>query len=66
MFTFPNMESIIKVTSVDSNFWSKEYFAERPPSERLIDKKLCLRKVNIMRDWRICLKEYIDEYYNDY
>jgi dTDP-4-dehydrorhamnose reductase len=61
-----NMESIIKVTSVDSNFWSKEYFAERPPSERLIDKKLCLRKVNIMRDWRICLKEYIDEYYNDY
>jgi len=56
----------VKVTPVDSDYWKSEYFADRPPSERLIDKKLDLRGLNIMRDWRICLKEYIDNYYQDY
>ena len=56
----------IKVTPVSSDFFAKEYFAARPPSERLITKKLNLRGVNLMRDWRICLKEYLDEYYQGY
>ncbi len=42
------------------------YFAERPDSERLITKKLELRGVNKMRDWRESLKKYIDNYYQDY
>lgn len=56
----------IKVTPVDSNYFKKEYFAMRPPSERLLDKKLDLRGVNIMRDWKICLKEYLENYYSEY
>ncbi len=60
------LENEVKVTSVDSEFWKREYFAERPPSERLVNKKLDLRGVNIMRDWRICLREYIEGYYKDY
>tara|TARA_Y100000590_G_scaffold441280_1_gene567734 strand:- start:2073 stop:2963 length:891 start_codon:yes stop_codon:yes gene_type:complete len=52
-------EVILK--EVDSNFFSKEYFSLRPRSERLINKKLNLRKLNIMRDWKICLKEYLNE-----
>jgi hypothetical protein len=32
----------------------------------LINKKLELRNMNIMRDWKIALKEYIDDYYTDY
>ena len=56
----------VKVTEVTSDYWKSEYFADRPPSERLIDKKLDLRGLNIMRDWRVCLKEYLDNYYNDY
>ncbi len=60
------LENEVKVTPVDSEFWKSEYFAERPPSERLVNKKLDLRGVNMMRDWRICLKEYIDGYYKDY
>ena len=44
----------------------EEYFADRPPSERLINKKLDLRGLNVMRDWRVCLKEYIDNYYQWY
>ncbi len=59
-------ENEVKITPVQSDYWKKEYFAERPSSERLINKKLDLRKLNIMRDWRICLKEYINNYYQDY
>ena len=56
----------IKITEVDSDYFSKEYFAERPPNERLVNKKLNLRGINIMRDWKIALKEYLDNYYLDY
>ena len=61
-----DLQSSILVTPVTSDYWKKEYFADRPASERLIDKKLNLRNVNIMRDWKICLKEYIDDYYQNY
>jgi dTDP-4-dehydrorhamnose reductase len=60
------LDKDIIVTPVDSNYWSKEYFADRPPSERLVDRKLNLRGVNIMRDWRVCLNEYLLDYYKDY
>jgi len=56
----------IKVTPVSSDYFKKEYFAERPPSERLINRKLNLRGLNIMRDWRVSLKEYLEEYYHGY
>ena len=59
-------ESEIKITEVTSDYFKNEYFAERPSCERLINKKLDLRKVNIMRDWRIALREYISDYYSDY
>ena len=61
-----HLRDSIKVTPVTSDFWKEEYFADRPPSERLIDKKLNLRGVNIMRDWKVCLKEYINSYYQNY
>ena len=61
-----NLSNEIKVTPVDSDYWKKVYYAERPPSERLVAKKLELRGLNVMRDWRVCLKEYISEYYKDY
>ena len=61
-----NLENVIKVTPVSSDYWKDIYFADRPPSERLIDNKLDLRNLNVMRDWRICLREYIVNYYQDY
>lgn len=61
-----DLQDKVKVTAVSSDYFKETYFAMRPPSERLIDKKLDLRKVNIMRDWKTCLKEYIFSYYNDY
>lgn len=60
------LEKEIKVTPVASDYFKETYFAARPASERLIDKKLDLRKVNIMRDWKVCLKEYLDTYYQGY
>lgn len=59
-------ENEVKITSVTSEYFKDIYFAERPPSERLATKKLELRSVNKMKDWRIALKEYIDNYYQGY
>jgi dTDP-4-dehydrorhamnose reductase len=56
----------IKITPVESDFFAKEFFSVRPPSERLVNAKLNLRKCNIMRDWKVCLQEYIDNYYQGY
>mgnify|MGYP000604455879 FL=1 len=60
------LSDVIKITPVSSDYWKEEYFADRPPSERLIDRKLNLRDANIMRDWRVCLNEYINNYYQNY
>ena len=60
------LDKKIKLTEVDSSFFEKEYFATRPDSERLINRKLNLRKMNIMRDWKVCLKEYLEDYYQDF
>lgn len=59
-------ENEIKITPVDSDYFKETYFAERPASERLVTKKLDLRGVNQMRDWKIALKEYIKTYYQNY
>ena len=60
------MEHEVKINIVSSEYFSKEYFADRPASERLWTRKLQLRGVNAMRDWRISLKEYLDQYYDGY
>lgn len=56
----------VKITTVTSEYFKDVYFAQRPASERLVTKKLELRGVNKMRDWKIALKEYVDNYYQDY
>lgn len=59
-------ENEVKINVVTSEYFIDVYFAERPASERLITKKLDLRGINKMREWKIALKEYIDYYYQDY
>lgn len=60
------LEDSVTVTPVSSNHFKEDYFAARPASERLINKKLDLRGINIMRDWKECLAEYINGYYQNY
>ncbi|MGH6658569.1 MAG: sugar nucleotide-binding protein, partial [Sphingomicrobium sp.] len=56
----------VKVTPVSSDYFAAEYFAARPASERLLTSKLDLRGINIMRDWRLCLDEYLADQYSGY
>jgi dTDP-4-dehydrorhamnose reductase len=51
---------------VSSDFFKNEYFADRPQCERLQNRKLELRGINVMRDWRVALREYLDNYYQRY
>lgn len=61
-----DLEDDVKILPVFSDHFKKEYFAERPPCERLVNTKLDLRKLNLMRDWKVALKEYLSDYYNGY
>lgn len=60
------LQDQVKITSVTSDYFKDVYFAERPPCERLVNRKLELRKLNLMQDWRVALKQYVERYYQDY
>ena len=60
------LEDKVKVTRVSSDHFKEEYFAPRPASERLLNRKLELRGVNLMRDWRVALREYLRDYFEGY
>ncbi len=59
-------EDKIAIKEVSSDFFSKEYFAKRPRSEKLINYKLDLRNLNNMRNWKVCLSEYINESFAEF
>ncbi len=59
---FFNLQNTIKINEVDSSFFSKEYFAPRPYSERLINYKLSLRGLNKMNPWEKSLNHYLSSY----
>lgn len=61
-----NLQSEVSITSVTSDYFKETYFAQRPPCERLVNRKLELRKLNLMQDWRIALKQYLEQYYQGY
>ncbi|WP_374951389.1 SDR family oxidoreductase [Mucilaginibacter sp.] len=61
-----NLNNHVTVHEVTSTYFKDTYFAPRPPSERLINRKLELRSMNIMRDWKVALNEYVEDYYTDF
>ena len=56
----------IKLTKVNSDYFSKTFFAQRPNSENLLNKKLNKKGLNLMRPWRETLKEYLTKSYSTY
>ncbi|HET7710064.1 MAG TPA: sugar nucleotide-binding protein [Sphingomicrobium sp.] len=56
----------VRITPVSSDYFAAEYFAARPASERLLTTKLDLRGLNVMRDWRVCLDDYLADRYADF
>ncbi len=55
----------IAIRGVTSDYFKHEYFAARPSSERLLTRKLDLRGMNLMRDWKVALREYIETSYKN-
>lgn len=60
------LENEIAIEEVTTDFFSKEYFAERPACERLVNKRLNDMGLNIMRDWKVALSDYVRDYYSAY
>ena len=52
-------EKDIKVIPVKSDYFAQEYFANRPASENLVDKKLNEENLNLMKPWQEALQEYL-------
>lgn len=52
------LKNEIQINKVPSDFFKEEYFAPRPASEKLVNLKLTQRGLNIMRDWKTCLRDY--------
>lgn len=55
----------VDIQPVTSNHFAGEYFAPRPPSERLINAKLDLLGINMMSDWKESLRSYLGEHFKD-
>lgn len=60
------LDQSVEIHSVKSFFFNAEYSAPRPDSEQLINTKLNLRCINIMRPWREALAEYVDVSWKGY
>ena len=56
----------IKINEVSSDYFSDEYFVDRPDSEQLVNKRLDELGINLMREWNVALMDYIRYYYVDY
>ncbi len=53
----------VEVKPVGSSFFSKRYFAPRPRSEMLVNKRLAELNINRMRPWDVALREYLTREY---
>jgi len=61
-----DLEQTVSITAVSSDYFKDIYFADRPPCERLVNRKLQLRNLDLMQDWKNALREYLDQYYQGY
>ena len=57
------LDDVITIKPVPSSFFSDTYFADRPPNERLISRRLDMEGMNIMQDWQTALNHYLKEEY---
>ncbi len=56
------LKDSIQVHRASSERFQKEYFAPRPASERLLCLKLKALGIYVMRDWRVSLAEYAQQF----
>lgn len=65
ILNFFKLNDVIKIKEVNSDFFKKDYHAQRPFSERLINSRLNKLSLNIMRNWKVCLYEYLNKDYKN-
>jgi dTDP-4-dehydrorhamnose reductase len=56
------LQGKVELSRVSSEHFARDYFAPRPASEKLVNLKLNARGLNVMRDWRVCLNEYLERF----
>jgi dTDP-4-dehydrorhamnose reductase len=66
MLTLLKLSETVRIDPVSSDHFAAEYFAPRPPSERLVNYRLKLRDMDLMRDWRVALADYLADYFPGY
>lgn len=54
----------VELISVSSDFFSKNYYVPRPPSESMRNYNLALRGINNMGDWRHAIVPYVKELFH--
>jgi dTDP-4-dehydrorhamnose reductase len=57
---------MVNVKPVGSEYFAQTYFAPRPDCERLLNRKLALRGLDVMRPWRDALSDYLRADYAGY
>jgi dTDP-4-dehydrorhamnose reductase len=60
------LEEEVSIRPVGSDYFAQAYFAPRPDCERLWNRRLSLRSLDVMRPWRDALAEYIRRDYAGY
>jgi dTDP-4-dehydrorhamnose reductase len=55
-----------EVKPVDSSFFAERFFVKRPASEMLFNQGLERLGINLMRDWRVALREYLKRDYVEF
>jgi len=66
LLTELGLDETVRINPVGSDYFAETYFAPRPPSERLVNRKLALRGLDVMRPWREALREYLHTDYRGY
>jgi len=56
--------SVVQVHPVKSRYFENEFPVARPVSENLINKRLILENRNLMRHWKVALKDYLKRDYS--
>jgi dTDP-4-dehydrorhamnose reductase len=60
------LEGKVEIRPVGSDFFAETYFAPRPDCERLMNRKLALRGLDVMRSWQEALADYLRRDYVGY
>jgi dTDP-4-dehydrorhamnose reductase len=56
------LDKMIKLRIVGSDYFSKDYFAPRPPSEELSNSLIRSINTKLVRHWKTCLNEYLNKF----